>query len=88
MKPSGVSHSSCSAIISSVCAIDFSRSASMPASAVIRTPSSTAASTRIGGVPAMKRPIPAAGAYGRCIANWSSWPNQPWIGVPSARRGP
>ena len=52
----------------------------MPASAVSRAPSSTAARPRIGGVPARKRAIPGAGAYGRSMANCSSWPNQPWIG--------
>ena len=35
-------------------------------------------------VPAMKRVMPGAGAYGRSMANWSSCPNQPWIGVRSA----
>ena len=55
----------------------------MPASAVMRAPSSTAARTRIGGVPARKRVMPGAGSYGRSISNWRAWPNQPWIGVTS-----
>ena len=58
----------------------------MPASAVIRTPSSTAARTRIGGVPARKRVMPGAGSYGRSISNWRAWPNQPWIGLTQRAR--
>ena len=60
-------------------------SRSMPASAVSRAPSSTAASARIGGVPARKRADARARARtARSIANCSLWPNQPWIGVRSA----
>ena len=57
----------------------------MPASAVIRTPSSTAARPAMPGVPAMKRPMPSTGSYERSMSNWSRWPNQPWIG--ERRRG-
>ena len=60
-KPSGASHASCSAIIRSVSAIAFACSAAIPASAVSRTPSSTAARPRIGGVPARKRRIDGVG---------------------------
>ncbi len=55
LKPSGASQSSCSATISSHRAVAFSYRRSTPASAVSATPDSTAARSRIGGVPAWKR---------------------------------
>ena len=61
-KPSGASQASWSATMRSVMATDFARIAAMPASAVSLTPSSTAASSRIGGVPAWKRPMPSTGS--------------------------
>ena len=81
--PSGTSHSSWSAMISSVCATDFARNASIPASAVIRTASSIAASTRIDGVPAMNRVDAGRRRIGPLHRELAVLPNQPWIGDPN-----
>ena len=58
--PSSPGTASASAIANSVSAIPFARIASIPASATIRTPSSTAASASTGGVPDRNARIPGA----------------------------
>ena len=58
-------------------AIDFARSASTPAASTVSTPTSSAASARIDGVPTVKRSIDAAGAYPGSKANGARWPSQP-----------
>ena len=83
MKPSGASHWSCSAISSSRLRDRLLAQRVDP---------------RLGGDPhalldrgqdedrrraGEEAGDAGAGSYGRSIANWSSWPNQPWIGVRS-----
>ena len=55
----------------------------MPASAVSRRAAPTATNPGIDGVPARNRATPSAGSYGRSMANWSRWPNQPCTGLRS-----
>ena len=60
-KPSGRSSRSQSRIRYSVCATDFARTRSTPASSRRSTPGSTASKDRTGGVPTRKRWIPGPG---------------------------
>ena len=84
-KPSGASRSSCSSTASSVRAAALSRSASDPRLAHQPRPLLDRHERR--GSAAFRRGSrgrPARGRRRAPSANWSRWPNQPWIGVRSS----